>query len=339
MPNWLGDLVMATPILADLRRQWPQARITAMCQKNVAPLLKEDPNLDEVLCFKRPSRWVHRKQHLEIIETVRRGEYDLGVLLTNSLSSAWWFYRGGVKRRVGFKAYWRSPLLTDAVPFPEDKETQHLVDTYKELLVPLGIPHSETAPELYLTDGERTAARLLLSRHGVERGSHTLIGINPGAAYGSAKCWLPERFRELTERLLEDPNVHVVYFGDQAGAPLVNKICSGLDDRVINLAGRTPLRELIALIAACHVLLTNDSGPMHIAAAVRTPVVALFGSTNAIKTGPYPEGRVLQKDVACAPCYKRTCPIDFRCMKRIGVDEVYDKLQTALREHAPLQPR
>lgn len=310
-----------------------------MCQKNVAPLLKEDPHLDEVLSFQRPSRWVHRKQHLEIIEMVRRGEYDLGVLLTNSLSSAWWFYRAGVARRLGFKAYWRSPLLTDAVPFPENKESKHLVETYKELLVPLGIPHSETPPMLYLTDGERTAARLLLSRHGVERGAHTLIGINPGAAYGSAKCWLPERFKTLTERLIEDPDVRVVYFGDQAGAPLVNKICSGFDDRVINLAGKTSLRELVALIAACNVFLTNDSGPMHIAAAVGTPLVALFGSTNATKTGPKPSGRVIQKDVACSPCYKRTCPIDFRCMKRIEVDEVYQELQTVLRENAPLQPR
>lgn len=330
MPNWLGDLVMATPVLADLRQRWPKANITAMCQSNVAALLKCDPNINELYSYKRPSGWIHRGQHGEIIQALRHGEYDLGVLLTNSFSSAWWFWRGHVRNRIGFATHGRSLLLNKAVPFPAQKETQHLVITYKELLEPLGIPVSDTPPQLYLSSQEKNSARELLRNQGINLDDDVVIGINPGAAFGSAKCWLPERFVEVSKRLLEDPKVYVVYFGDPAGAPLVNDICRQLpDSRVINLAGKTTIREAIALIDCCTVFLTNDSGPMHICAALKRPLLALFGSTSDVRTGPYGGGKVIHKHVECSPCYKRVCPIDFRCMKRIGVDEVYADL-TAL---------
>ncbi len=331
MPNWLGDVVMAAPVLADLRRHWPEARLTAMCQSNVAPLLAEDPNLDEIFSYRRPSGWIHRQQHFEIIDELRRGEYDLGILLTHSFSSAWWFWRGHVRHRIGYACNLRSWLLDKAVPFPPQKKTQHLVVTYKMLLQPLGIPLSNTPPELYLSDEEQQTAQEFLSNLGFSRDKNTIIGINPGAAYGSAKCWLPDRFRAVAERLLEDPKNVILFFGDQAGTPLVNDICKDLPSRVVNLAGKTQLRELMALIQQCKVLLTNDSGPMHISAALGTPVLALFGSTSDVQTGPYNLGQVIHKHVPCSPCYKRVCPIDFPCMKQIGVEEVFQTLQKILK--------
>ena len=326
MPNWLGDLVMATPILADLKKTWPDAKITAMAQSNVAALLKHDPHTDEVYSYRRPSGWIHRSQHLEIIDELAHGEYDLGILLTNSFSSAWWFWRGKVKNRIGFAGNLRSWLLDLPIPFPEKKDSQHLVITYKHLLLPLGIPISDTAPALYVAKDEQDEALSLLKRMGYIPESQLLIGINPGAAFGTAKCWLPERFRAVTERLLKNPRHTILFFGDPSGASLVNEICKDLPDRVINLAGKTSLRELIALIQKCHVLLTNDSGPMHIASALGTPLVALFGSTSDVATGPYKGGTVIHKRVECSPCYKRICPIDFRCMKRIEVDEVHQEI-------------
>lgn len=326
MPNWLGDLVMATPILHDLRQRWPKASITAMCQSNVAALLQHDPNISEVYSFKKPSGWIRRRQHLDIIERIRQGEYDLGVLLTNSFSSAWWFWRGNVENRIGFAGNLRSLLLNKALSFPKNKEKQHLVLTYKALLEPMGIPTSNTPPHLYVTASEQHTAKELLTNEHISPETHTIIGINPGAAFGSAKCWLPERFREVTLKLLENPRNAVVYFGDPTGAPLVASICQGMDERVVNLAGKTSLRELLALILQCSAFLTNDSGPMHIASALEVPLVALFGSTSDVKTGPYGGGTVIHKHVECSPCYKRECPIDFRCMKRIGVDEVYESI-------------
>ena len=331
MPNWLGDAVMATPILADLRTAYPNASITAMCQHNIASLLRFDPAINELFAFKKPSGWLHRRQHWKIIKPLRQGEYDLGVLLTNSFSSAWWFWRGEVRNRLGFSSWVRSWLLDKAVPFSEKREEQHLVLTYKELLAPLGIAPSSTLPKLYLKEEERQSAYGVLLRYGYIQGERPLIGINPGAAYGSAKCWPKERFSDLTKRLLAELECHVVYFGDEAGKPLVDEICSEFNEGVINLAGKTTIRELMALLSCCSLLLTNDSGPMHMAAALGVPLLALFGSTSEVKTGPCPKGEVIHKHVSCSPCYKRICPIDFRCMKRIEVDEVFEKLQKLLK--------
>lgn len=317
---------MATPILADLRKKWPEARITAMCQSNAAPLLQHDPNIDELFSYKKPNGWIPHRPHWIIIDALRKGHYDMGVLLTNSFSSAWWFLLGGVKNRIGYATNGRSLLLSKAVPFPAEKEKQHLVRTYKMILEPLKIPVSSSVPTLYITKEEHEAAEALLKGFGITKGKNTLIGINPGAAYGSAKCWPPERFHELTEKLIQNPDFYVMFFGDPTGTPLVNEICKNFPSRVINMAGKTTLRELLALINACTVFLTNDSGPMHIAAALQVPLVALFGSTSEIKTGPYGSGHVIHKHVECSPCYKRVCPIDFRCMKRIETDEVYNAL-------------
>jgi len=332
MPNWLGDLVMATPILADLRHHWPKAKITAMCQGILGNVIREDPHVDNVLNMKRPKGWFNRQAYQEIAEPLKQGDYDLGVLLTNSLSSAYWFWRGHVKNRLGYATHCRSQLLDHPIPFPVERDNQHLVMTYKMLLEPLGISVSKTPPALYLNTEERQAAKEKLACHGVQP-SDMVIGINPGAAYGSAKCWLPERFKQLTQNLLDSrTNLKIVFFGDKAGAPLVQEICAGFSDRVIDLAGKTSLRELIALIQTCDLFLTNDSGPMHVASALGTPLIALFGSTSDVATSPYNGGRIIHKHVPCSPCYRRECPIDFRCMTRIEVSEVYQEIQSLLKQ-------
>jgi len=330
MPNWVGDMVMATPVLTDLRRKFPSAKITAMCKTPLCELLEENPEIDEIFCFTKTSTFSRHSDKKGIIDKLRQGKYDLGVLLTNSISSAWWFWQGGVENRLGYQSRGREFLLTTAVPFPENVEKQHLVTSYKMLLAPLGIPVTDSVPRIFLSEKEVQQAKTLLRQHGIAE-SHQIVGINPGATYGSAKCWLPERFRDITRRLLEDKDVFVVYFGDQATASLVKEICQGLSPRVVNFAGLTSLRELASLVSLCDVFLTNDSGPMHIAAALETSIVALFGSTSQVITGPYKSGTVIQKPVECSPCYQRTCPIDFRCMKKIEADEVYNELIKVLR--------
>ncbi len=329
MPNWIGDLVMATPILTDLRRAYPEARITAMCRSPICEILKGDPEIDELFCFRKASRFGRRNDKRNLVEKIKKGEYDLGILLTHSFSSVWWFWLGHVKYRIGYESNGRKLFLTHSLPFPATIQQQHLVVTYKTLLAPLGIPLSDTAPRLFIAPEETREARSLFLRLGIPQDA-TVVGINPGATYGSAKCWLPERFREVTKQLIEDKNLYVVYFGDQACAPLVKEICEGLPSQVINLAGHTTIRELASLISICDVLLTNDSGPMHIADAVGTPLIALFGSTSDVVTGPYRQTGVIHKHVECSPCYQRACPIDFRCMKRIEADEVYRAVRNSI---------
>lgn len=322
MPNWVGDLVMATPILTDLRKAFPKASITAMCRRPLCELLKEDKAIDELYCFDKPANdFVRREDLRNIIGKIEAGKYDVGILLTNSFSSAWWFWQGKVKQRIGYSDHFRRILLTKPLKLPKQKE--HFVVTCKKLLGPLGVPISETMPRLYVTDQEVQESKELLYQRGYGKGKK-IIGINPGAAYGSAKCWPLERFRALAMRLLlERPDAYIVFFGDLKTALLIKEISQGLPEQVIDLAGVTRLRELACLIKDCSVLVTNDSGPMHMGAAFGTPLVALFGSTDEELTGPYGQSEnVIHKHVKCSPCFKRTCPIDFRCMKQITVDDV-----------------
>lgn len=338
MPNWIGDLVMATPVLSDLRKAFPKASITAMCRKPLCELLQKDASIDELYCFSRPQNEFLRRDELrDIIAKIAAGKYDTGILLTNSFSSAWWFWLGKVERRIGYAAHFRSWLLTDRLAFPRKKDGEHLTLAYKRLLAPLGIPVSETPPRLYVSEREVEESKQLLYQRGYAKGG-TLIGINPGAAYGTAKCWPPERFRELAERMLKETDAWIVFFGDAATCSLVKEICQGLPSRVMNLAGVTSLRELACIVKDCSVLVTNDSGPMHIGAAFGTPLVALFGSTDEKATGPYGQsGNVINQHVECAPCFKRVCPTDFRCMKRISVEEVAACVRQRLADRGKLR--
>ena len=330
MPNWLGDAVMATPCLHDLKNAFPEASITAMCQGAIGDLLLGHPAVDEFLNFKKPSGWIHKAHNPDILLPLKKGEYDVGVLLTNSLSSAYWFWRGGVKERVGFNTHGRRLFLTKPVPLPKDIEERHLVDVYKEILAPLGIPASDTNPELYLSKEEIESTKIKLSALKLSP-EQKVIGINPGAAFGTAKCWPKASFEKLIERIVVETPHLVLCFGDQSGQALVQEITARMGERVVNLAGKTTLRELIAYISLCNAFLTNDSGPMHIGAALKVPMLALFGSTNPTKTGPYMSGEVIYKKTFCSPCYRRVCPIDFRCMEGISVDEVFHRLLALIR--------
>lgn len=329
MPNWVGDLVMATPILTDLRNAFPDASITAMCKAPLCELLRDDLAIDELFCFRKPTnQFSKREERRDIIAKIEEGKYDLGILLTHSFSSAWWFWQGGVARRIGYGSFLRNFLLTDKIK--RSKEKLHQVDSYKKLLEPLGIPKSHTMPRLFISDNEQEESREILFQRGYRR-DRILIGMNPGSAYGPAKCWPQDRFQALAKRLLAIDNVSVVFFGDASGSNLVKSICSNLPKEAMDVAGVTSLRELACLIKECDLLVTNDSGPMHIAAAVGTPVVALFGSTDPEATGPFGQSEsVITKRVSCSPCLKRKCPIDFRCMMQISVEEVLQKIRDRL---------
>ena len=298
MPNWLGDAVMATPLLSIAKTLWPKADITVVTKPGLAPLYFGNPHVKETLShFSR--------------------EADIGILTTNSFSSAWELFKSGTTKRIGFANECRSPFLTNPLRFPKERGYEHLVTTYKRLL---DKAEDKTKPELFVTPDEKIEAQERLQKLGV---TGPIIGINAQAAYGPAKCWLPERFKQVAKTLSRDCSV--IFFGDEAGKAEIENICQGIE--VVNLAGKTTLRQLIALLQACDVFLTNDSGPMHLAAAIQTPLVALFGSTNDVATGPYEWGTVIHKHVACSPCYRRVCPIDFPCMKQIEVNEVLKSIE------------
>lgn len=323
MPNWIGDLVMATPVLEDLRANNPGCFIAALVCEKLEDLLVDNPYIDAVIPICRRRFFPRDSYGNSIISLLRKERFDEGYLLTNSLSTAYIFWIGRVKKRVGFFWSLRSLFLTENIPFPKERKKIHLVDTYKTLIKSL----SDSTPSLFIQPEKREGGKLL-------------IGINPGAAYGNAKCYLPERFKEVARRLIEEiPNVEVLFFGDHNSKKLVGEICQGLPSSVKNLAGKTTLYDLMKKIVSLDVLLTNDSGPMHIAAAVKTPLVALFGSTSDKVTGPYKWGHVINKRVSCSPCYHRVCPIDFKCMKEIQVSEVVQEIKKALLKKIVIAPK
>jgi len=320
MPNWLGDAVMATALLHDLKAHFRESSITVAAPPAIQELLRENPNIDDTISFSR-KKGEKSKEARRVMQEIKERTFDLGLLTTGSFSSAWQFFRAGIPRRIGFADHFRSPLLTDCVA--KAPENIHLVQSYKTLLAPLFVPISATTPELFLSHEERKEAEKIVESYHIQE-DHRLIGINPGAAYGSAKCWPPEYFKELTTKLLDDPHTRIIYFGDSLTKTLVDSITADFPpDRVVNLAGKTSLRMLIALIDRCSLFITNDSGPMHIRAALKKPLIAIFGSTNEIKTGPYGAAdSVIHNHVPCSPCYLRKCPIDFRCMRTITVADV-----------------
>ncbi|MEI6242250.1 MAG: lipopolysaccharide heptosyltransferase II [Chlamydiota bacterium] len=335
MPNWIVDFVMATTILPEIRKKFPSAKITAMCKDPLGSLLQKDPNIDELFCFHKPTKNLfQRKERKSIIEKLKMGQYDLGILLTNSFSSAWWFWLGQVKYRLGYQAHFRKLLLNLPVPFPKTLKNQHQILSYKMLLESLDIPVTQTKPYLYISADEVTVAKKLLTQRGYEEG-FPLVGMHASAAYGKAKCWPQSKFQELAKKLLEEnPSLYIVFFGDSFASSTVKEIVASLSERAINLAGKTSLRDLGALLRSCKVFLTNDSGPMHMAAALQVPTVALFGSTSDILTGPeYGEKAiVINKKVSCSPCFKRECVRDFLCMKSIDVEEVLSHVKSFLKD-------
>ena len=331
MPNWLGDIVMATPFIAAVKKSFPLAKLTVMCQHIGAQLLLHDPHIDELFAFKRSKPFFSRRHDLEsITEHLKIGHYDLGFLLSNSLSSAWWFFQGGVKRRIGFKNGLRNIFLTDKMTKPSKQEPIHQVDEYLLLLKALGITPQKISPKLFLTDQEKNEALGLFKRLNIDD-SQLVIGVCPGAAYGSAKCWPKEYFCELLSKYADQKSrLRFLFLGDRTQEVMIEEIVAKFPELSINLAGKTTIRELMSVISRLDLLLTNDSGPMHIAQALGVKLLALFGSTSPQRTGPYDSGKILYHHVDCSPCYKRTCPIEFPCMRSITPQIVYHEIAKLL---------
>ncbi len=320
-PNWIGDAVMATPTLTALRAGFPRARIAVLAQPAVADLLAGHPAVDEGLvddhrgAHKGPAgRW-------RLASEIRGRGFDAALLLPNSFDSALVAALARVPTRVGYRTDARGLLLTAALS-PPARPLPHMTSYYLGLLSAWGLTGDPRAVSLAVAPAERDKARLRLSEWGV-RSADRVVAVNPGAAYGSAKRWPVERFAGLAERLVRD-GAFVVVLGAAGERALGDAIVTRLGRRAVNAAGSTTMREAMAVLTCCRHLVTNDSGPMHVAAALGVPVTAIFGPTDPRATRPMGERvTILQHAVDCAPCRYRECPIDHRCMTAVSVDEVY----------------
>jgi heptosyltransferase-2 len=329
-PNWLGDAVMCEPALRGLRRLFPDAQIALLVQPAVADLFLGHPAMTDVLTYDTTGRHAGLSGKWALARQLRRQGFDLAVLFQNAFEAAFLTFLAGVPRRYGYATDGRSLLLSDPVAAPDRRTLVHQVRYYWDLLQPLGLTGDPSAPELVVSPEEEQAMAGRFAQGGLSA-TDVVVGINPGSTYGGAKRWLPERYAEVTERLCRtiresrDQQVGVVIFGAQGEERLGQEIAARLSSQSLVLSGATTIRELMAAVKRCAMLLTNDTGPMHIASAFQVPVVAIFGPTDWRTTSPFGSAHaIVRQPVDCAPCLLRECPIDHRCMTRVTVDQVYE---------------
>jgi heptosyltransferase-2 len=339
--NWIGDAVLTLPAVRSIRHAFPDAHISLLVKPWVAEIFKGNRDVDEIILYEDIFKGLTGK--LKLAKILRKKKFDKAILLQNAFDAAFLARFSGIPERIGYKRDGRGVLLTNAVQVKENILEEHQVNYYLDLLRSAGIGTLDSQPYLLLTDDERQWARKLLSSHFSGKVA-PLIGINPGATYGSAKRWLPERFGELIIKIINEMKGRVIIFGSESEVEISNEIIKEINRLKIKLkieefgspilvmSGKTNLRELTALIGECDAFVTNDSGPMHMASALFVPVAALFGSTNKITTGPFGQGHtIISRDLPCAPCMKRECPEGhLNCMMEITADEVFTAVKEIL---------
>ena len=362
--NWLGDAVMTTPALLRLREKFPDAHIALLTPEKLRDLWLGHPAVNETISFAPGESIFSVGRKLRRVGSSRRDDrtaqravptkFNLAVVLPNSPRSAIEPWLAGIPKRIGYARPWRNFLLTQAIaPRPDAVEmhkrsvveiqtlisqtpdarpqtpaSAHQIHEYLHLVAALGANPEPLAPQLFVAPEEVEAAKI---KFGLEKMTSPVFGLNPGAEYGPAKRWSVERFIAAVQEIQNRTNCVWLIFGGQNDKAVADKIQSAIGNRqsaILNFAGKTSLRELMSLLKLCRVLLTNDSGPMHVAAALGTPVVVPFGSTSPELTGPGlpgdPRHRLLKSDAPCSPCFLRECPIDFRCLNGISVERVVE---------------
>ena len=345
--NWLGDAVMTTPALLRLREKFPAAHITLLTHAKLAELWRQHPAINETISF-APGENI-----FAVAKTLRAGKFNLALVLPNSPRAALEVFLAGIPQRLGYARPWRNFFLTQTVApratavkmhkrteseiqklisqkpeagnrNREKPKSAHQIFEYLNLVAALGANPEPVTPKLVVTPEEILAAK---KKFGLEKMDGPIFGLNPGAEYGPAKRWPVEKFIAAAKEIQQRTNCAWILFGGKNDQLLTARIEVEIRNskfEIRNLSGQTSLRELMALLKICRVVLTNDTGPMHVAAALGTPVVVPFGSTSPELTGPGLPGdarhRLLKSDAPCAPCFLRECPIDFRCMNGITVE-------------------
>jgi lipopolysaccharide heptosyltransferase II len=318
--NWLGDAVMSLPAIRAIRDVFPHAHIAVVARPWVGDLYARERAIDRVIPYPAPHSFRERR---EFAASLRAERFDCAILLQNAFDAALMARLAAIPERIGYNRDARGWLLTRPIPVPEPGDIpRHERFYYLELLRRAGMIERLPATEEIRLDGVDDARQSGAARLGTFGIDGPVVGVSPGAAYGNAKRWLPERFAEAAARL----GMPVLLFGSQSERALCAEVAAWLAQAHVpahNLAGETTLREFIDLASACRVFLTNDSGAMHVASALGVPTVTVFGATDETGTGPTGAvARIVREPVECAPCLLRECPIDHRCMTRVTADRV-----------------
>ena len=316
--NWLGDAVMSVPSVRAIKQGRPDAHVTILTSPDLAPMWKLIPEVNDIITANTASVF-------SVVKVIRQQpKFDVAVLFPNSLRTALEVWLGGVLRRVGYRGHHRAWLLNQIVrergkPRPPEHQARRYLRIANELGADTG---GGSVGETVSVPGDNPP---------ISSGSRLRLGLCPGAEYGPAKRWLPERFAEAAGAIAAEHPVEWVLFGKSGDAAIGETIAKTLGERCLNRIGQTTLQQLIDELRTCRLLLTNDTGTMHLSALLGVPTVTIFGSTEPRLTGPLGNNHViLRHHVECSPCFLRQCPIDFRCMKAVTVDEVVHSVLSML---------
>ena len=324
--NWIGDAIMALPALRAVRNRFPGAEIAIVARPYVADIYRDQSICDRLINYNPQGSHAGLSGRERLVAELRAQKFDVALLLQNAFDAAWLAWRAGIRERIGYARDGRSLLLTKAVPVPKPGEIPaHEKFYYLELLRRAGWLDSlpdESFINMKVSEQNRRRAAEFLMESGVR--PHALrVAVGAGASYGSAKCWPPARFAEVANRLHSNADADVILFGTAAESAVSSAIAAHMRHPPINLTGKTAIADLPALLSQCHLFIGNDSGAMHVAAAVGLPIVAVFGPTDPQGTAPVtPRCTIVQEKPYCSPCFLRRCPTDHRCMTRVTSDMV-----------------
>ena len=325
--NWIGDAVMTTPAVRSIKKHFCNARIYILAKPWVAPVFAKSPYVDEIIIFDSRGRHKGTNGILRLSKDLRRYNFDAAILLQNAIEAALISFFGGIPNRIGFNTDARGFLLTHPVPCTKKIKQMHQTRYYLKILNGINLFADDTRLDLFIGEDEKKSAQKMLQDFGISS-NKKIIGINPGATYGTAKQWLLDRFAKLSD-LLHQKSYEIIIFGGPGEEGLGKKISAMMNHNPLDLAGKTTLRQAFALINECDCFITNDSGLMHIAAALDIPLVAIFGSTNPITTSPHSQKKkILRIPVECSPCMKPDCIKEKHfCMENISVEMVFEAVE------------
>ncbi len=327
-PNWLGDVVMSVAAFRELRRSFPNAHITVVSKPGDADVFREADFVDDVLVYERSGVSSVRKQ----IREWKERRFDLALLFQNAFEAALISFLARVPVRMGYDRERRGFLLTHPIPTPSWKDERHEIFYYLNLVTELkrqlpgasSAEITEPAFELSLSPERKHAARQLLTAHGADA-TKRLVLLCPGSINSRAKRWPADRYAALADQLAE-AGTTVALIGSPGELEVSNQVMKLSRHPPVLLTGKTSVAEVTGLISIADVLITNDTGPAHIGAAVGTPTLVIFGPTNPLTTAPYgPAGEMIRRPPDCAPCMLRDCPIDHRCMTAITPEDVFER--------------
>jgi heptosyltransferase-2 len=330
--NWVGDAVMSLPAISSVCRGVPGAEVAVLAKPWAAELFAGYPGIHRAILYQSPGDHEGMGGRWKLARQLKKEFFDLALHLPNSFDSALVSLLAGIPRRAGYNTDGRGILLTHKVSADGRVKRGHQVEYYLHLVRSLGLQTAEGVPALTVFQDRIPEAEAILKS--ADGGDGPYVGMSPGAQYGSAKEWFPERFGQLGRRIETELGGRFLILGSAGDRALASRIGQTAGKGAVDLTGKTTLGQAMALIARCRVFVTNDSGLMHVAAALGVPLVAIFGSTDPSRTGPRGRNsRVIYKPIPCAPCLKARCPQSRECMEAVSVDEVFEEVKNLWESH------